>query len=503
MPLHEQVALRPALAARPLAALEITQRTKNALMRAGITTIGQLCALSELDVLQIRNIGIGGLQEIRDALEHLRASIESQPAQDEPTLGVSSMDGAERAVQTFGEQYSLPQAIAVLPVSVLKLSQRTMNALYRGSIHRLGPLAKQNRASLGALQNVGTKGLDEVASSLEALDVAELQSIAADFSQIEQLPLSVLALREPTIAGLAANGISTIGELLKAYESGAISQLDLAAQHIHEVVREITQLDYTTLRDRSASSQSTGPRPADQVDVELGRSITVQEYVARLLAELPERDRRIVMLRHGLEDDTAYTLEQVAQRYEMTREWVRQIETKALVRVQQRRQHIQPLLERLEYAVEQHAGVLSLEAAQAALCEMIDCSGVNPERAVTFLIKLTTTIAQVKGWPIIARNTGGYGRLIAEIPAICGALKQVLVDAHAPIDAEEICRRASLSAAWPKGTTAIPDDFVRACLNAHPEINVEPDGTYALKKWQSGRLDDMIQILRQERKPLH
>ncbi len=57
------------------------------------------------------------------------------------------------------------------------------------------------------------------------------------------------------------------------------------------------------------------------------------EEVERALAPLSAREREIVRLRYGLGTDREYTLEEIGRRLSLTRERVRQIETKALSRM--------------------------------------------------------------------------------------------------------------------------------------------------------------------------
>jgi RNA polymerase primary sigma factor len=51
------------------------------------------------------------------------------------------------------------------------------------------------------------------------------------------------------------------------------------------------------------------------------------------LAELPERDREVVRMRFGLDDGQPHTLEEVGQRFGVTRERIRQIEAKTLAKL--------------------------------------------------------------------------------------------------------------------------------------------------------------------------
>jgi RNA polymerase primary sigma factor len=57
---------------------------------------------------------------------------------------------------------------------------------------------------------------------------------------------------------------------------------------------------------------------------------TDTELVREILESLPERERIILTLRFGLSDDTERTLEEIARRFDLTRERIRQIQEQAL-----------------------------------------------------------------------------------------------------------------------------------------------------------------------------
>jgi len=61
----------------------------------------------------------------------------------------------------------------------------------------------------------------------------------------------------------------------------------------------------------------------------------LKEKVNDVLDSLPCREARILKLRFGLEDGRYYTLEEVGQKFGLTRERIRQLETKALRRLRQ------------------------------------------------------------------------------------------------------------------------------------------------------------------------
>jgi RNA polymerase primary sigma factor len=73
------------------------------------------------------------------------------------------------------------------------------------------------------------------------------------------------------------------------------------------------------IEDRSTMS------PADAASREL-----LKAQLNSILKELSDRERRVLMLRFGLEDGRARTLEEVGKEFNVTRERIRQIEAKAL-----------------------------------------------------------------------------------------------------------------------------------------------------------------------------
>jgi RNA polymerase primary sigma factor len=70
------------------------------------------------------------------------------------------------------------------------------------------------------------------------------------------------------------------------------------------------------------------PTPSQSVYTKL-----LSEKIEEILESLPFREARILRLRFGLENGRFYTLEEVGRKFGLTRERIRQIETKALRRL--------------------------------------------------------------------------------------------------------------------------------------------------------------------------
>jgi len=60
----------------------------------------------------------------------------------------------------------------------------------------------------------------------------------------------------------------------------------------------------------------------------------LKDYVKEVIAELTAREQKILEMRFGLVDGVAHTLEEVGREFDVTRERIRQIEAKALERIQ-------------------------------------------------------------------------------------------------------------------------------------------------------------------------
>ncbi len=73
----------------------------------------------------------------------------------------------------------------------------------------------------------------------------------------------------------------------------------------------------------------------------------LKEKIEDVLATLSYREREIIKLRYGLSDGYAYTLEEVGRKFKVTRERVRQIEAKALRKLQHpiRARHLEGFLD--------------------------------------------------------------------------------------------------------------------------------------------------------------
>ena len=93
--------------------------------------------------------------------------------------------------------------------------------------------------------------------------------------------------------------------------------------------RSRSVFDPLRLFNSEATSSSQQPETA-------AISTIVGEEIEELLNILPEREQEVIRMRFGMNGERVYTLEEVGQKMNLTRERIRQIESKALRRLRQR-----------------------------------------------------------------------------------------------------------------------------------------------------------------------
>jgi RNA polymerase primary sigma factor len=150
-------------------------------------------------------------------------------------------------------------------------------------------------------------------------------------------------IRIPVHALDAMNAVLTAQRCL-AQESGrdpTLYEVAERAEMAPERVREILRSSQDTLSlelplgEEEFNISDTIEDEAMPSPSEAAARAMLVLAVRRVLAELPERERDLVRLRFGLDDGNPRTLDEVGRAFGVTRERVRQIESKALAKLRQ------------------------------------------------------------------------------------------------------------------------------------------------------------------------
>lgn len=99
--------------------------------------------------------------------------------------------------------------------------------------------------------------------------------------------------------------------------------------------------DDSSLRDFLEDEQTVAP--PDKIT-----QISLKEQLETVLDALTEREAKVISLRFGLRDGNEHTLEEVGQKFQVTRERIRQIEAKALRKLKKKSKRLISFLERPE-----------------------------------------------------------------------------------------------------------------------------------------------------------
>ena len=125
--------------------------------------------------------------------------------------------------------------------------------------------------------------------------------------------------REPTIDEIASD---------LELEPAKVTELRRIAQDPLSLETPLGEEDDSTLGDFVPDLDAEAPVTAAAFRL-------LQDYLRVVLEELSDREREVLIMRFGLRDGNIKTLEEVGKHFNVTRERIRQLETKALAKLRQ------------------------------------------------------------------------------------------------------------------------------------------------------------------------
>jgi DNA-directed RNA polymerase subunit alpha len=146
----------------PIAQFELSVRSRNCLQKMGILTLGDLCKVSEIELLNSKNFGETSLVEIREMMTNKGLMIGQFAHQKDET---------DEPVDT--SQYS-PEEQMLLdrPMSDLNLSVRARKCMTRLGLATIGELVRKSQDDLLECKNFGVTSLTEVREKLVQVNLS-------------------------------------------------------------------------------------------------------------------------------------------------------------------------------------------------------------------------------------------------------------------------------------------------------------------------------------------
>jgi len=106
-------------------------------------------------------------------------------------------------------------------------------------------------------------------------------------------------------------------------------------RHVIKISQDTISLETTVGEDEEDSTLEDFIEDVKNVTPDRSAALQLlKDYVKEVIAELTPREQKILEMRFGLVDGVAHTLEEVGREFDVTRERIRQIEAKALERIQ-------------------------------------------------------------------------------------------------------------------------------------------------------------------------
>jgi RNA polymerase primary sigma factor len=235
-----------------------------------------------------------------------------------------------------------------LAIKISKGDRSAFEQLTKANLRFVVSVAKQYQnqgLSLGDLINEGNLGLIKAASRFDETRGFKFISYAVWW--IRQSILQALA-EQSRIVRLPLNRVGTLNKIGKAYSSleqeyerePNSSELAKELQMDVNEVAEALKISVRHVSMDAPFAQGEENRLLDIIENEehpapdhLLMSESLKAEIVRILSTLSDREAEVIKLYFGLDKEHSLTLEEIGERFNLTRERVRQIKEKAIRRL--------------------------------------------------------------------------------------------------------------------------------------------------------------------------
>jgi RNA polymerase primary sigma factor len=235
-----------------------------------------------------------------------------------------------------------------LAIKIKQGDKKALEILTKANLRFVVSVAKQYQnqgLSLGDLINEGNLGLIKAGKRFDETRGFKFISYAVWW--IRQSILQALA-EQSRIVRLPLNRVGALSKIGRAYsnleqEFEREPSADELADELDMDVKEVTDTLKISSKHVSVDAPFTQGEENRLLDVmkndeqpspdNMLLSESLKTEIASALSSLPERESEVLKLYYGIETDHAMTLEEIGEKFNLTRERVRQIKEKAIRRL--------------------------------------------------------------------------------------------------------------------------------------------------------------------------
>lgn len=218
-----------------------------------------------------------------------------------------------------------------------------------------------------------------------------------------------------------------------------------------------------------------------------------------LLADLAPRSKEIVRRRFGLLSKRGETLEKIGQRYNITRERVRQIITEAIKNISQKLDHEGFLMaeEKIIFTITENGGIIR----ETDAIEKIKYNSDQEANAIKFFASCSKKVFEVEEKGLLEKAWIVSHDLVADIrKIIIEAEKTALKEKELLLDDEMIARLILI-------IPDIPAEKIMKFLSVSERVKKNKFGKWGIIDWMEvspkGTREKVYLILKEHKKPLH
>lgn len=228
--------------------------------------------------------------------------------------------------------------------------------------------------------------------------------------------------------------------------------------------------------------------------------------VGNILGMLKDRDRQIVTKRFGLEGNEVETLEAIGQKYNLTRERVRQIEKDSVAFLKKKRnRELESAMQLIFDTVVEHGNIMSEDFLMRTM--LINRPEAKESAALKFLLSLSDQLKFHKedskyyaSWSILGFSLKKLDEVIAQFVELLKSIGKV-------VSQESLYEQFMKTGYFLQHTAELNERSLKSYLNTAKVIQVNPFNEIGLKDWSEVKPRDVgdkaYLVLKHHQKPEH